>query len=115
MLEQKEIKFEIQPRRSVVVWVYSLKQLKNLKRFGFIQYVSKKMKYVLIYMNEEKLDEALEKLNRLHFVRHVEKSYRPDVEVDFSDKIGTQAIFDFSDDGYEPEELNTQIKLADTV
>jgi uncharacterized protein YlbG (UPF0298 family) len=107
--------FSIQERRLVVVWVYSLKQLKNLRRFGSIQYISRRMKYVLIYMNEENVAESMEKINRLHFVRRVEKSFRPDVETNFADKIGTKEILEFSDDGYEPEELNTQIKLADTI
>ncbi|MDR2832867.1 MAG: YlbG family protein [Streptococcaceae bacterium] len=112
----EEQKFEIQQRRLVAVWVYSLKQLKNLKRFGTLQYTSKRMKYVLIYMDEEKVEENMEKINRLHFVRRVEKSYRPDVETNFPDKIGTKEILNFAkDDGFEPEELNTQIKLADTL
>ncbi|MDN6127727.1 MAG: YlbG family protein, partial [Tetragenococcus halophilus] len=34
--------FEMQKRRGLVVWVYSLKQLKNLRRYGFVHYVSNK-------------------------------------------------------------------------
>ncbi|MDR0921541.1 MAG: YlbG family protein [Lactobacillales bacterium] len=122
MLEEKKeevvepaVNFEIQKRRLLVVWVYSLKQLKNLKRFGEVQYVSRRMKYVLIYMNEEDIDEAEEKIERLHFVRRVERSYRPDIEMNFADKIGTKAAYQVVDDGFEPEELNTEIKLAEEL
>jgi|GEM_PF-267315 len=114
-VEHEKNTFSIQERRLVVVWVYSLKQLKNLRRFGHVQYTSRRMKYVLIYMNEDQVEENMEKINRLHFVRRVEKSFRPDVETNFADKIGTKEILEFSDDGYEPEELNTTIKLAETI
>ena len=42
-----------------------------------------KMKYVVIYMNEENIESNMEKINQLHFVRSVDKSYRPDVENEF--------------------------------
>ena len=38
--------FEIIKRRGLIVWVYSLKQLKNLKKFGLLHYVSRRMKYL---------------------------------------------------------------------
>lgn len=106
----------IQKRRSLVVWVYSLKQLKTLKRHGFIQYVSRRMKYVVLYMNEESIEAAEEKINSLHFVRKVERSYRPDVEMNFAEKIGTKAAYQYvEEEGFEVEEINTQIRLAENV
>lgn len=112
--EEKEL--VIQKRRSIVVWVYSLKQLKTLKRHGFIQYVSRRMKYVVLYMNEENIETAEEKINNLHFVRKVERSYRPDVEMNFAEKIGTKAAYQYvEEEGFEVEEINTQIRLAENV
>lgn len=105
---------EIQKRRGIIVWVYSLRQLKNLRRFGFIHYVSRRMKYVLLYVNEEKVEESVEKINRLHFVRQVDISHRPDIEMNFAEKIGTKAAFQVADDD-EFEELNTTIRLAENV
>ena len=69
--------FEITKRRGLIVWVYSLKQLKNLKKFGLLHYVSRRMKYVVLYLNEETLEETEERIRKLHFVRNVERSYRP--------------------------------------
>jgi uncharacterized protein YlbG (UPF0298 family) len=111
--ERKE--FTVQKRRCLVVWVYSLKQLKTLKRYGFVQYVSRRMKYVVLYMNEEAIEQAEEKINSLHFVRRVERSYRPDVEMNFAEKIGTKAAYQQEDEGFVVEELNTQIRLAENV
>ncbi len=82
MHEEKE-PFQIQKRRGLVVWVYSLRQLKNLRRFGF--------------------------------VRQVEPSYRPDVAMDFADKIGTDEAYPSKEDGFDVEETNTMIRLAEHV
>ncbi|MFS0953031.1 YlbG family protein, partial [Enterococcus thailandicus] len=68
--------FEITKRRGLIVWVYSLKQLKNLKKFGLLHYVSRRMKYVVLYLNEETFEETEERIRKLHFVRNVERSYR---------------------------------------
>lgn len=108
--------FTVQKRRGIVVWVYSLKQLKTLKRYGLIHYVSRKMKYVVLYVNEEVLEESEEKLQALHFVRQVERSYRPDVEMNFADRIGTKAAYQVKEEEeLDVVEANTKIRLAETV
>lgn len=114
---ETEKSFEVQKRRGIIVWVYSFKQLKNLKRFGLVHYISRRMKYVLLYVNEEDVEETLEKIEKLHFVRNVDVSYRPDVEMNFADKIGTRAAYQMADEdeGFEVEELNTEIRLAEGV
>ena len=90
--------FIMQKRRGIIVWVYSLKQLKTLKRYGLVHFVSRKMKYVVLYVNEETVEEVEEKLQTLHFVRQVERSYRPDIEMNFADRIGTKAAYQVKDD-----------------
>lgn len=44
------------------------------------------MKYVVLYLNEETLEETEERIRKLHFVRNVERSYRPDIEMNFAEK-----------------------------
>ena len=108
--------FIMQKRRGIVVWVYSLKQLKTLRRYGLIHFVSRKMKYVVLYVNEETVEEVEEKLQTLHFVRQVERSYRPDIEMNFADRIGTKAAYQVKDDDeLDVVEANTKIRLAETV
>ena len=106
---------EVKKRRGLIVWVYSLRQLKNLRRFGFVHYVSRKMKYVVMYLNEEDYEMKKNKIEQFHFVRQVEPSYRPDVEMNFAEKIGTDAAYQVSDDGFDVEEKNTTIRLAENV
>ena len=90
--------FIMQKRRGIIVWVYSLKQLKTLKRYGLVHFVPRKMKYVVLSVNEETVEEVEEKLQTLHFVRQVERSYRPDIEMNFADRIGTKAAYQVKDD-----------------
>lgn len=108
--------FIMQKRRGIIVWLYSLKQLKTLKRYGLVHFVSRKMKYVVLYVNEETVEEVEEKLQTLHFVRQVERSYRPDIEMNFADRIGTKAAYQVKDDDeLDVVEANTKIRLAETV
>ena len=108
--------FIMQKRRGIIVWVYSLKQLKTLKRYGLVHFVSRKMKYVVLYVNEETVEEVEEKLQTLHFVRQVERSYRPDIEMNFADRIGMKASYQVKDDDeLDVVEANTKIRLAETV
>ena len=108
--------FIMQKRRGIIVWVYSLKQLKTLKRYGLVHFVSRKMKYGVLYVNEETVEEVEEKLQTLHFVRQVERSYRPDIEMNFADRIGTKAAYQVKDDDeLDVVEANTKIRLAETV
>lgn len=101
---------ELMPRRGLIVWVYSLKQLRNLKRFGYVYYVSKKMKYVVLYVDEESVEETIEKLNKQFFVRSVDKSFRPDINMNFTNRLGNQ---DCHDEPLDFEEQKTEIRLAE--
>lgn len=71
-------------RRAIVVWMYTLKPMKQLKRFGNIHYISKRLKYIYLYVNEDQVDSVMEKLQTFHFVRKVERSPRSEIRMDFS-------------------------------
>lgn len=36
-------------RQAIVVWMNHLKQVRSLKRFGNVHYVSRKLKYAVLY------------------------------------------------------------------
>ncbi|WP_241559479.1 YlbG family protein [Lacticaseibacillus hulanensis] len=71
---------EIQPRQELVVWVHSLRQVRQLRRYGSVLYTSRRMKYVLIYVDAEEVDDVTEKISRLRFVRSVEPSHRNELD-----------------------------------
>lgn len=66
--------FKIQPRTSLIVYVSSLRQVRQLKRFGHVEYVSKRMRYAVIYMNDEVVDDTIARLKQLKFVRRIVRS-----------------------------------------
>ena len=77
-------------RQGIIVWVYSLRHFKTLKRFGLIHYASRRMKYVVMYINQSDVEMTQKKLSELHFVRKVEISYRPLISLDFKDFFGKE-------------------------
>lgn len=70
-------------RQGIIVWVHSLKQVKQLKRFGNIHYVSKKLKYVVIYMDMDRVEDAVDRIKSLSFVKKVDLSYKPFLKTEF--------------------------------
>lgn len=82
-------------RIGVSVWLHSLKHVNPLRRFGNIIYVSKKMKYVILYCDQDQLEKTLETLHSLHYVKAVEPSLKPFLRTDF------EKINDKRDNGYD--------------
>lgn len=67
---------DIQSRTSLVVYVSSLRQVRQLKRYGHLEYVSKRMRYAIIYVNEEDAKETIGRLKQLRFVKRIIESPR---------------------------------------
>lgn len=72
-------------RIGLIVWVRSLKQVRSLRKFGNIHYVSKRMKYVVLYCDLEASDSVTQKLDSFSYVRRVERSQRPFLKTEFED------------------------------
>lgn len=70
-------------RQAIIVYFHTLKQAKMLRKFGNIHYVSKKLKYVVLYTNMEDVDALIEKLNGYSFVKKVERSYKPFLKIEY--------------------------------
>jgi uncharacterized protein YlbG (UPF0298 family) len=70
-------------RQGIIVWLHSLKHAKMLRRFGNVHYVSKRLKYVVLYCNLEETEMLIEKLQSLSFVKKVEPSYKPFLKMEF--------------------------------
>ncbi|OQM46333.1 hypothetical protein B6A27_06820 [Anoxybacillus sp. UARK-01] len=73
-------------RQGIIVWLYSLKHSKHLRKFGNIHYVSKRLKYAVLYCNMEEADVLMKKIASLPFVKKVEPSYRPFLKMEFESK-----------------------------
>lgn len=70
-------------RQGIIVWLYSLKQAKMLRKFGNVHYISKRLKYVVLYCNIEDVETYMEKINSYSFVKKVEPSFKPFLKLEF--------------------------------
>ncbi|PLS16566.1 hypothetical protein CVD28_15900 [Bacillus sp. M6-12] len=70
-------------RQGIIIYLHSLKQAKMLRRFGNIHYVSKKLKYAVLYTNMEDVETVTEKLKSYSFVKKIELSYKPFLKMEF--------------------------------
>ncbi|GAA4710059.1 YlbG family protein [Brevibacillus fulvus] len=68
-------------RLGVAVWVKNIHAAKNLRKFGTIHYVSKRLNYVSMYVDADEIDEAIRAMERLHFVTKVERSHRHEIPI----------------------------------
>ena len=64
-------------RQSMIVYLHSLKHAKILRKYGNIHYISKRLKYAVVYCDMEQIEHMMQKLNKLPFVKKIEQSYRP--------------------------------------
>ncbi|EUJ60378.1 hypothetical protein MCOL2_05283 [Listeria fleischmannii FSL S10-1203] len=64
-------------RQAVIVWMNHLKQVRSLKRFGNVHYVSRKLKYAVLYCDMNELEAISTKIARFNYVKRVEPSFRP--------------------------------------
>lgn len=74
-------------RTGYIVWVSDLKAARALERFGTVHYMSRKMHYVVLYMNTERTEEALKQMGKLSYVRKVERSYRNEIKTEYTKDI----------------------------
>ncbi|HET7658332.1 MAG TPA: DUF2129 domain-containing protein [Bacillales bacterium] len=72
-------------RIGLIVWVRSLKQVRALRKFGNIHYVSKRMKYVVVYCNHSESEQIENRLASLPYVKSVERSQIPFLKTEFQD------------------------------
>ncbi|GGL44914.1 YlbG family protein [Sporolactobacillus putidus] len=72
-----------QKRDGLVVWLYNLKYLRVLRRYGYVHYVSKKMKYAILYCNGETTEFVVSQLARMKFVKSIEQSHLQEVRTTY--------------------------------
>ena len=70
-------------RQGIAVWLHSLKYARQMRKFGNVHYVSKKMKYVVFYCDETDIERTVKKLESLHFVKEVSVSMRPFIKTEY--------------------------------
>lgn len=62
-------------RVGLAVWVEHLRPVRHLKRYGMVHYVSERLKYAVLYVEEHEVDAVIKTISSLNFVRRVERSH----------------------------------------
>lgn len=70
-------------RQGIIVWFQHMKNMKQLKRYGNVIYISNKLKYALIYVNQDELEHIESKIIKHSFVSKIERSYKPFIRTDY--------------------------------
>ncbi|AQS56273.1 YlbG family protein [Novibacillus thermophilus] len=74
---------QIAERTGLAVWVNDLRKARSLGRFGNIHYMSKRLKYVCMYVDARKEKQLIERIQSMPFVIRVEKSLRKELPTEF--------------------------------
>jgi uncharacterized protein YlbG (UPF0298 family) len=70
-------------RQGIIIWFQHTKNIKQLKKIGYIIYTSKKLKYAVMYVDQDKIDEIESKLLKYSFVSRVDRSYKPFIRTEY--------------------------------
>ena len=71
-------------RISIVVYLKNMKPERQLRKFGNIYFAHRKEQYVMLYTNEDKIDETVQHLMKLKYVKDVKVSPFKYVKRDYS-------------------------------
>ncbi|AOK88870.1 YlbG family protein [Paenibacillus polymyxa] len=72
-------------RTGYIIWVSDIKAARNLEKYGNVHFISKRMHYVVIYMNADRAEDTVKNIRRLSYVRKVERSFRNEVRTEYND------------------------------
>ncbi|MCT6923991.1 MULTISPECIES: YlbG family protein [Bacillales] len=70
-------------RQGLIVYVNQLKHAKSLRKYGHVHYISRRLKYVVMYCQRDEIEAITNKLQRLPFVKDVVESFRPFLKTEF--------------------------------
>ena len=73
-------------RTGFIIWVSDLKAARNLEKYGTVHYISRRMHYVVMYVNAERADDTMKNVKRLSYVRKIERSYRNEIKTEYASK-----------------------------
>lgn len=65
---------EIIQRTSLIVYLKHMKHERQLRKYGHIVSVNRQRKYVIIYIDEARADEVVDKLMKLKYVYDIDGS-----------------------------------------
>ncbi|MBZ5518634.1 YlbG family protein [Bacillus sp. KS1] len=82
-------------RQGIIVYLHSLKHSKMLRKLGNVHYVSKRLKYVVLYCDMDLIEKTMEKISSYSYVKKVEPSYKPFLKLEFESKLDKAKEYDY--------------------
>ncbi len=80
--------FEIVDRQEIVVHLYSTRNTRPLQHYGNVHYVSRRMKYAIVYINKQISDRIIDEIEKIDFVKSVSLSPRKEIDMNFEQALG---------------------------
>lgn len=78
-------------RQGIIVWFQHRKNLKHIKKYGNLLYVSRKLRYAVLYINQNELETTMEKMLKLPFISRIDPSHRPFIKTDYENAMPDEA------------------------
>ena len=94
--------FEKKDRISLTVYLHYNRDARKLNQYGDIVYHSKRLRYVLVYMDKDKVDVAITKLKKEKFVKKFVPSYIKELDQNFVGSLWRESI-----DKQEPTRISS--------
>ena len=91
---------DIQPTTGLIVYLHSIRHSRNLKSYGRLYYVSKRMRYALLYVNEADREEIMNKLSAQNYVKQVVPSHLNELVQEVEGKKDLDDNDDTADEDY---------------
>jgi uncharacterized protein YlbG (UPF0298 family) len=83
----------ISERTGLIIWLQDTKQAKNLDKYGVIYYISRQMNYVVLYVNADRAEDTMKIIQRLPYVKKVERSYRGEIPTEYTSNTPDKTRF----------------------
>jgi uncharacterized protein YlbG (UPF0298 family) len=77
-------------RAGLIVWLHHTRHAKALKKYGNVHYVSKKMRYAILYCDADKRDAVMERLAKQRFTKRVDLSHLKELDNRYQKKHKTE-------------------------
>ncbi|MGT2756706.1 DUF2129 domain-containing protein [Streptococcus ovuberis] len=75
--------FEKKARQSIVVYLHYHRDIKKVVSFGDVAHTSRRGRYVVLYLDEDQVEEVMAKLSKEKYVKKVVPSYIKDLDQNF--------------------------------
>lgn len=92
MMDNPEVKMFAE-RIGYIVWFSDWKAARGLDKYGTLHYLSRKMQYAVLYMNADAAEESIRNLQRLPYVRKIERSYRNEIKTEYERNVPDKTRF----------------------